>query len=119
MHPKVFPFALHCSCFVSLFAIFLLIVVDIISLFIVALAMALARVAALEAELKTATKAIKDTNTAKVSAEKVAKEAEPRLRRLKKLWLRLIRNKPSRNKLWLSDLTRFPHLLAVSPSSCP
>jgi hypothetical protein len=47
---KGFSFALHHSCFVSLFVFFFLIVVDIISLFTVALAIALACVAALEAK---------------------------------------------------------------------
>jgi hypothetical protein len=37
--------------------------------------MALARVAALEAELKTIIEALKDANIAKVSAEKAAKAA--------------------------------------------
>jgi Flp pilus assembly protein TadB len=84
MHPKVFSFALHCSCFVSLFAFFLLIVVDIISLFTVALATALPRRSALEAELKTATEALKDANTSKVSAEKAAKAAETRAKKAEK-----------------------------------
>jgi predicted Holliday junction resolvase-like endonuclease len=71
---------LHCSPV----CILLLIVVDIISLFTVALATALAHVAALEAELKTATKALKDANTAKVSSEKAAKAAETKAKKAKK-----------------------------------
>jgi hypothetical protein len=63
---------------------FSLIVVDIISLFIVALATAFARIAALEAELKTSTKALKDANTTKVSAEKAAKAAKTRAKKAKK-----------------------------------
>jgi hypothetical protein len=58
-----------------------LIVADIISLFTVSLATALARVVALETELKTSTKALKDGNTAKVSAEKAAKAAEARAKK--------------------------------------
>jgi general stress protein CsbA len=49
MNPKVFPLALIALVLFSYFHSFLLIVVDIISLFAVALAMTLARVAALEA----------------------------------------------------------------------
>jgi hypothetical protein len=60
----------------SYFHSFLLIVVDIISLFAVSLATALACIAVLEAELKTSTEALKDANTAKVSAEKAAKAAD-------------------------------------------
>jgi hypothetical protein len=56
----------------SYFHSFFLIVVDIISLFAVAMATALARVVALETELKTTTEALKDANTAKVSDEKAA-----------------------------------------------
>jgi predicted Holliday junction resolvase-like endonuclease len=65
----------------SYFQSFLLTFVDIVSLFAVALAMALARVAALETKLKTTTEALKDTNTAKVSAEKVAKAAETKAKK--------------------------------------
>jgi hypothetical protein len=81
---KGFSFALHYSCFVSLIAFFFLVVVDIISLFTVALAMALARIAALEAELKTSTEALKDANTAKVSAENAAMAAETRAKKAEK-----------------------------------
>jgi hypothetical protein len=96
---KGFSFTLHFSCFVSLFAFLFLIVADIISLFTVALAMALARIATLEAKLKTSSKALKDANTAKVSAEKAAKAAEARAKKAEKLWLRLVRNNPSGNRL--------------------
>jgi cell division protein FtsL len=78
----------------------LLMAADIISFVTVALATALTRIAALEAELKTSTEDLKDANAAKVSAEKAAKSAETRAKRLKKLWLRLIRKSPSENKLW-------------------
>jgi hypothetical protein len=50
---------------------------------------------------------------------RLLRQQKPRLRRLKKLWLRLIRNKPNVNKLWWSDLTRFACPLAVSASSYP
>jgi hypothetical protein len=60
--------------------ILLLTVVDIISLFTVALATALDRVAALEAKLKTAIEVLKDANTAKVSA----KVAETKAKKAKK-----------------------------------
>jgi hypothetical protein len=73
MNPKVFSLAMF-----SYFHSFLLIVVDIISLFAVALSMALARVAALETKLKTTAEALKYANTAKVSAETAAKAAEPK-----------------------------------------
>jgi hypothetical protein len=81
---KGFPFALHYSCFVSLFAFLFLIVADIISLFTVALATTLTRVAALEAELKTSTEALKAVNTTKVSAEKATKAAEARAKKAEK-----------------------------------
>jgi energy-converting hydrogenase Eha subunit H len=77
MHPKVFllPFG-------SL--VLFLIVADIIYLFTVALATTLARVASLEAELKTSTEALKDANAAKVSAEKAAKATEARAKKAEK-----------------------------------
>jgi hypothetical protein len=46
--------------------------------------MALARNAALEAELKTTTEALKDPNATKVSAEKAAKPVETRARKAEK-----------------------------------
>jgi multidrug efflux pump subunit AcrA (membrane-fusion protein) len=49
-----------------------------------ALNQALARVAALEAELKTTTEALKDANAAKVSADKAAKAAETKAKRAEK-----------------------------------
>jgi hypothetical protein len=67
-----------------LFVFLFLISADIISLVTVALAAALARVAALEAELKTFSEALKDANTAKVSAKKAAKETEARAKKAKK-----------------------------------
>jgi hypothetical protein len=57
---------------------------DIISLFAVALDTALAHIAALETELKTATEALKDANAAKVSTEKAAKAAETKAKKAKK-----------------------------------
>jgi general stress protein CsbA len=62
MNPKVFSLALIALSLFSYFHSFLLAFVDIISLFAVALAMALARVAVLEAELKTTTEALKDAD---------------------------------------------------------
>jgi hypothetical protein len=56
---KGFYFTLQFSCFVTLFVFLLLIIADIISLLSVALATAHARVAALEAELKDSTKALR------------------------------------------------------------
>jgi Flp pilus assembly protein TadB len=53
-------------------------------LFVVALTKALARVASLEAELKTTSKALKDANTAKASAEKAAKAEETRAKKAEK-----------------------------------
>jgi Flp pilus assembly protein TadB len=68
----------------SYFNPLLLTFVDIISLFVVALATALARVASLETELKTTTEAFKDANTAKVSADKAAKAVETRDKKAEK-----------------------------------
>jgi uncharacterized protein (DUF3084 family) len=62
----------------------LFIVVDITSSFALALARALARVATLETELKTATEALKDANTAKFFAEKAAKAVETKAKKAKK-----------------------------------
>jgi hypothetical protein len=62
----------------------LLTFVDIISLFEVSLATALARVASLETELKTTTEALKDANTAKVSIDKAAKVAETKAKKADK-----------------------------------
>jgi sensor c-di-GMP phosphodiesterase-like protein len=84
INPKVFFLALVALALFSYFHSFFLIFVDIISLFASALATALARVAALEAELKTTTKALKDANTAKVSAEKDAKAAETKDKKAEK-----------------------------------
>jgi hypothetical protein len=78
---KGFSFTLQFSCFVTLYAFLFLIIADIISLFLVALATAHARVAALEAELKASTEALKDANATKVSAEKATKAAEARAKK--------------------------------------
>jgi general stress protein CsbA len=83
-NPKVFSLALIALALFSYFHSFLLIFVDIISLFGVDLAMALARVAALETELKTTTEALKDANNAKVSADKAAKAAKTKVKKAKK-----------------------------------
>jgi hypothetical protein len=55
MSPKVFSLALIALALFSYFHSFVLTFVDIISLFVVALATALARVASLETKLKTTT----------------------------------------------------------------
>jgi uncharacterized protein YlxW (UPF0749 family) len=84
MSPKVFSLALIALAFFSYFHSCLFIVVDVTSLFEVAMAKALARVATLEIELKTATEAIKDANTAKVSSKKAAKPAETKAKKAEK-----------------------------------
>jgi multidrug efflux pump subunit AcrA (membrane-fusion protein) len=55
------------------------------SLLAAALNQALARVAALEAELKTTAEALKDANAAKVSADKATKAAETKAKRAEKV----------------------------------
>jgi hypothetical protein len=58
---------------------------DTLSFVIVALALANARISALEAELKASAESLENANTAKVSAERAAKSAEKlELRRLRK-----------------------------------
>jgi hypothetical protein len=47
---------------------------------------------------------------------RLLRQQKPRLRRLKKLWLRLLRNKPNMKKLWWNDWTRFVRLWAVDVS---
>jgi hypothetical protein len=84
MNPKVFSFALIALTLSSYFHSFLLTFVDIISLFAVALATALARVAALEAELKITIEALKDAKTTKVSTDKAAKAAETKAKKAEK-----------------------------------
>jgi hypothetical protein len=46
-------------------------------------------------------------------------QQKPGLKRLKKLWLMLVRSWSSESNPWLSTLTRFPPPLAVSILSCP
>jgi Flp pilus assembly protein TadB len=62
----------------------ILIAADIFSFVTVALSMAFACIATLEAKLKTSMEALKDANAAKVSAEKAAKLAEKRAKMAKK-----------------------------------
>jgi translation initiation factor 2B subunit (eIF-2B alpha/beta/delta family) len=62
----------------------LLMATDTFSFVTVALTMALARIATLEAELKTSAKALKDANATKVSTERVAKSVETRSKKAKK-----------------------------------
>jgi hypothetical protein len=65
------------------------------SLLAAALVMAHARISALEAELKASREAWESTNTAKVSAEKAAKSAENKAKKLKRLWQSPSRSRPS------------------------
>jgi hypothetical protein len=81
---KGFSLALIALALFYYFHSFLLIVVDIISLFAVALVTALSHVAALETKLKTATEALKDANTAKVSAKNAAKAVETKAKKAEK-----------------------------------
>jgi biopolymer transport protein ExbB/TolQ len=67
-----------------LFVLMLLMATDIFPFVTVSLATALARIATLEAELKTSTEALKDANAAKVSTKKAAKSAETRAKKAKK-----------------------------------
>jgi hypothetical protein len=75
-------FALMLFSFVDFF---LLALYYITFLFAVALNKALARVAYLEAELKTTTQALKDATIAKASAEKATKTAEAKAKKAKVL----------------------------------
>jgi hypothetical protein len=100
MNPKVFSLVLISLALFSYFQSFFLTFVDIISLFAVALATALARIVVLETELKTTTEAFKDAKTLpEFLLTRLLRQQKLGLRRLKKLWLRLLRNKPNRNKL--------------------
>jgi Flp pilus assembly protein TadB len=83
MHPKVFLPFISLVLF-HLFVFLFLIAADIIFLVTAALAMALARIAALEAKLETSAEALKDANTTKVSAEKAAKAAKTRAKKAEK-----------------------------------
>jgi hypothetical protein len=62
----------------------LLMAANIFSFVTIALDTALAQIASLEAELKTSTKALKEANAAKVSAERDAKSAETRAKKAEK-----------------------------------
>jgi hypothetical protein len=81
MNPNVISLALMLFSFVD---IFLLTLYYITFFFAVASNKALARVASLEAELKTTSQALKDANTAKASAEKAAKIAEAKAKKVEK-----------------------------------
>jgi hypothetical protein len=63
----------------------LLMAADIFSFVTVTLAMAHARITALEAKLKASTEALKDANGAKVSADRATKSAETRAKKAKKV----------------------------------
>jgi hypothetical protein len=92
---------------------------DIFSFVTVALTMALACIATLEAELKTSMEALKDANAAKVSAERAAKSAETRAKKAEKALADANQRQIKREQSVVNDLTRFPPLLAVSVSSFP
>jgi hypothetical protein len=62
----------------------LLMIVDIFSFVVVALAMANARISVLEADLKASIEALSSANAAKVSAERAAKSAETRAKKAEK-----------------------------------
>jgi hypothetical protein len=62
----------------------LLMIADILSFVIVALATANARISALEAELKASAEALENANAAKVSAERDAKSAVTRAKKAEK-----------------------------------
>jgi hypothetical protein len=82
----------------SYFQSFLHTFFDIISLFLVALATALARVAYLEAKLKTTTEALKYANTTKVFADKAAKAAETNAKKAKKALAKATQKQAKREK---------------------
>jgi hypothetical protein len=92
---------------------------DIFSFVTVALTMALACIATLEAELKTSMEALKDANAAKVSTERAAKSAETRAKKAEKALADANQRQIKRKQSVVNDLTRFPPLLAVSVSSFP
>jgi predicted Holliday junction resolvase-like endonuclease len=81
MNPKVISLAFMLFSFVDFF---LLTLYCITFLLAVALNKALARVASLEAKLKTTSQALKDANAAKASAEKAAKTAEAKAKKAEK-----------------------------------
>jgi biopolymer transport protein ExbB/TolQ len=78
-----FPCFLLLSCFPLLIS-FLLVLYCINFLLAVTLNKALARVASLEAELKTTSQALKDANIAKALAEKATKTAEAKAKEAEK-----------------------------------
>jgi hypothetical protein len=84
------------------------------SKFVVAMTAANARISALEAELNAARGAWEVSNAGMVSAEKIASQQKPRLKRLKKPSPMLIRDKSSGSSLYLLVLTRSLLLLVVS-----
>jgi hypothetical protein len=82
-----------------------------------ALVTARAHISALEAKVKASAQAWENANVAKVSAEKAAKLAENRAKKLKRLCQSPSRSRPSGSSSWLNDLTRSPSPLAVSVAS--
>jgi hypothetical protein len=80
----------------------------------VALTAANAHISALEAKLIAAREAWEGANAAKVAAEKVAKSAETKAKKLRRHFSTLIRRESNESGLQPSGLTRFQFLLAVS-----
>jgi biopolymer transport protein ExbB/TolQ len=73
-------------CLISfhLLVLMLLMIIDIFSFVVVALATANARISVLEADLKASIEALSSANAAKVSAERAAKSAETRAKKAEK-----------------------------------
>jgi hypothetical protein len=73
-------------CLISfhLLVVMLLMIADIFSFVVVALAMANAHISVLEANLKASTEALSSANAAKVSVERAAKSVETRAKKAEK-----------------------------------
>jgi ABC-type protease/lipase transport system fused ATPase/permease subunit len=80
----VVPLLFFCLIYFHLLVLMLLMIADISSFVIVALATANARISALEVELKASAEALENANAAKVSAERAAKSAETRAKKAEK-----------------------------------
>jgi hypothetical protein len=83
---------------------FLLALYCVTFLFVVALNKALARVASLEAELKTTSQALKDANIAKASAKKAAKIVEVKAKKAKKALAEIAQKQSNREGAVLEQL---------------
>jgi Flp pilus assembly protein TadB len=84
MNPKVNSCAIFALVLFSFVDFFLLALYCITFLFVVALNKAFARVASLEAELKTTSQALNNANIAKTSAKKATKTAEAKAKKAEK-----------------------------------